>query len=312
MGGFMLKVKTKQGHHVVNNLSADETIGNLKSKISELTSIPAEGLSVKIGFPPKPLDLSANECLLSASGIINGDTLIVEEKPIPDVVPQQQQRNNLQLDDIPSTNQEVTLPTEGILLKQVVPSDNSCLFTSIGYVMKGQIDTEIGSYLREVISQHVSNDKETFNEAMLGKTNAEYCDWIKKPASWGGAIEVSILSNYYGVEIDVVDITNALINRFGEDKAYGMRVFLLFDGIHYDPLYLESISGGPPKTMFPIEDESVYRQAEQLAKEAQSSRQFTDVDKFDLKCIQCDMLLKGQVQAQQHAKTTGHTNFGEV
>lgn len=79
---------------------------------------------------------------------------------------------------------------------------------------------------------------------MLGRPNDEYCEWIRKPASWGGAIEVSILSNYYGIEIDVVDITNALINRFGEDKEYGMRVFLLFDGIHYDPLYLESLTVG--------------------------------------------------------------------
>lgn len=64
--------------------------------------------------------------------------------------------------------------------------------------------------------------------------------------------------------------------------------------------------------MFPIEDDKVYHHAEQLAIEAQSSRQFTDVDKFTLKCIQCDVNLTGQVQAQQHAKTTGHTNFGEI
>lgn len=37
----------------------------------------------------------------------------------------------------------------------------------------------------------------------------------------------------------VVDTLNAIINRFGEDKNYGQRVFLLFDGVHYDPLYLE-------------------------------------------------------------------------
>lgn len=108
--------------------------------------------------------------------------------------------------------------------------------------MNGKVDLDVGSYLREVIAQHVSNDKETFNEAFLGKPNAEYCEWIRKSESWGGAIEVSILSSYYGVEIDVVDITNALINRFGEDMRYGMRVFLLFDGIHYDPLYLESFN----------------------------------------------------------------------
>lgn len=64
--------------------------------------------------------------------------------------------------------------------------------------------------------------------------------------------------------------------------------------------------------MFPIEDESIYFQAEQLAKEAQSSRQYTDVDKFTLKCNQCDINLIGQSEAQQHAKSTGHTNFGEI
>lgn len=315
MGGFMLKVKTKLGQHVVSNMTPDETVGNLKLTLSELTSIPAEGLNVLIGFPPKPLDLSANEILLSDTLIRNGDTLIVEEKSIPDVVPQQH-RNNLQLEEdillaqrLANQGEESApcLGSQGILLKQVVPSDNSCLFTSIGellilflnmthtnlnciliftikiyssnflrlgYVMNGKIDTEIHSYLREIIAQHVSNDKvcslfwfqvpnknecilqflrtepkkfylifkETYNEAMLGRPNAEYCEWIRKPASWGGAIEVSILANYYGIEIDVVDITNALINRFGEDKEYGMRVFLLFDGIHYDPLYLESIT----------------------------------------------------------------------
>lgn len=64
--------------------------------------------------------------------------------------------------------------------------------------------------------------------------------------------------------------------------------------------------------MFQIEDEAVLHQAEQLALEAKSSRQFTDVNKFTLKCNQCDLFLKGQIEAQQHAKSTGHTNFGEV
>lgn len=53
-------------------------------------------------------------------------------------------------------------------------------------------------------------------------------------------------------------------------------------------------------------------QARQLAIEAKSSRQFTDVDKFTLKCLQCNDMLKGQTAAQQHAKATGHTDFGEV
>lgn len=133
MTGFVLKLKTKQGQHVVDNLSADETIGNLKTKISELTRIPENGLSVRIGFPPKPLDLSANEILLSALGIINGDTLIVDEIPTPDV-PQQQQPQQQPAQQEQAASDNETSPDDddkGVLLKYVVPADNSCLFTSI-------------------------------------------------------------------------------------------------------------------------------------------------------------------------------------
>lgn len=72
------------------------------------------------------------------------------------------------------------------------------------------------------------------------------------------------------------------------------------------------MQGGAPRTLFPIEEEGVFRQAEQLAVEAKSSRQFTDVSKFTLKCYNCDCLLIGQTEAQEHAKQTGHTSFGEV
>lgn len=92
-----------------------------------------------------------------------------------------------------------------------------------------------------------------------------------------------------------------------------MRGFLLYDGIHYDPLYLESLSGDSQKTLFSVEDEPhIFEMAQNLAKEAKSSRQYTDVDKFTLKCLQCDTQLKGQNAATIHAKETGHTNFGEV
>lgn len=166
--------------------------------------------------------------------------------------------------------------------------------------------------MRQIIAENVHNEQSTYTEGFLGRPNDEYCAWIMKEDSWGGAIEVAILSNFYGIEFDVVDITNALINRFGEDRKYGMRAFLLYDGIHYDPLYLESLTGEDKRTLFPIEEMFVYEKAEELANEAKSSRQFTDVDKFSLKCGQCDVLLKGQKEAQDHAKQTGHHDFREV
>lgn len=53
-------------------------------------------------------------------------------------------------------------------------------------------------------------------------------------------------------------------------------------------------------------------EAAELAREARSSRQFTDVQKFTLICNDCKIRLNGQMAAQQHAKDTGHKNFGEV
>ena len=66
--------------------------------------------------------------------------------------------------------------------------------------------------------------------------------WIlnsKQDDSWGGAIELAILSSYFGLEIDVVNTQHSLINKFGEDQNYGQRILLIYDGIHYDRLYLE-------------------------------------------------------------------------
>lgn len=202
--------------------------------------------------------------------------------------------------------------SNGILLKQVVAADNSCLFTSIGFLLSGKVDTGVGSYMREIIASTVHNEKEEYNDGILGRPNADYVAWIMQESSWGGAIEVSILSAHYGIEFDVVDITNAMINRFGEDRKYPMRGFLLYDGIHYDPLYLESLSGEPQKTLFSVDEEPhIFEMARNLANEAKSSRQYTDVDKFTLRCIQCDRKLKGQKEATEHAKETGHDQFGE-
>lgn len=97
-----------------------------------------------------------------------------------------------------------------------------------------------GNYMREIIANAVKDNQLQFSEAVLGKPNEDYCEWIRNPNSWGGAIEVSILSNFYGIEIAVIDTQSSSISKFGEDKNYPHRVFLIYDGIHYDPLYLES------------------------------------------------------------------------
>ena len=50
------------------------------------------------------------------------------------------------------------------------------------------------AWCREVIAQTVLADTATYNEAFLGKSPTEYAKWIKDSSKWGGAIELSILS----------------------------------------------------------------------------------------------------------------------
>lgn len=68
---------------------------------------------------------------------------------------------------------------------------------------------------------------------------------------------------------------------------------------------------GDIQTIFPTSNESIYKDAERLAVELKQSKQYTDVQRFRLKCLDCNRTLTGQVEATQHAKSTGHTNFDE-
>src|SRR4051812_36667716 len=54
---------------------------------------------------------------------------------------------------------------EGMLMRQTVPSDNSCLFTSVYYCISGgELDHKVAPTLRSVIADHVRKDEATYNE----------------------------------------------------------------------------------------------------------------------------------------------------
>lgn len=232
-----------------------------------------------------------------------GDTLIVEEE-----------KNKPKPQDHPTVTKAPRLEASPMLARRVVPADNSCLFTSVYYVVEGGVyDPACAPEMRGLIAQIVSSDPAAYCEAVLGKTNEEYCSWIRRDDTWGGAIEVSILSKFYQCEICVVDTQTVRVDRFGEDAGYHKRVLLIYDGIHYDPLQKETPgSDTPPQTIFSTTDDVILAQALELADEARRKRQFTDVNRFALRCMVCQTGLVGQKEAREHAKETGHTNFGEV
>lgn len=131
MTSLNLKLKTKSGQIIINTLTSLNTIAELKANLSAVTKIPTTNLHVLNGYPPSPLDLTANEKTLQASGIKSGDTLIVEEKESVG------SEHDFLLDSQRHIIDQQYVDSPGILMKKVVPADNSCLFTSIGFVLEG-------------------------------------------------------------------------------------------------------------------------------------------------------------------------------
>lgn len=310
-----LRLKAKDGQHVLKDLTLQSTLEDLTIKVCELTKIPCAALKILQGYPPRAMDLSDSAKDLASVPIRSGDTLIIEEDSVAkaEKAKAEKEREMKRTENVLREVESLYQSGAGFLTRQIVPANNSCLFTSIHFVMEnGKLDLEAAPVMRELIAGFVMSDPDTYNEGFLGRTNDKYCEWIQNAASWGGAIEISILSKYHNTEIAVVDTMTQRIDRFGEDQNYYRRVLLIYDGIHYDPLMLESVDPSvSPKTIFSTADHKVLSMAQELASEAKACRQFTDTSNFSLRCLVCQKALKGETEAQEHAKQTKHINFGE-
>lgn len=204
----------------------------------------------------------------------------------------------------------VPLNSSGELVLKVVPDDNSCLFTSISFLLTQA--QESTSDLRRIVADAIKSNPIDYPDVVLGQPREEYIKKILNPQTWGGAIEIAILSDHFEVEIDSVDVASGRVHMFGEGKGFSNRGVLVYSGIHYDALYAKNASG-EVQTMFPGgEAREVLTAAQELCKELKKRRYYTDTSNFSLKCKVCGMGLKGEREAVKHAAATGHGDFGEV
>ena len=199
--------------------------------------------------------------------------------------------------------------------RRIVPDDNSCLFSSIAYcVRQGRM---AAGEMRSLVAQAVVSDPVQWSEAILGKEPSEYAAWILDSSKWGGAIELTILSQQLAVEISAFDVQTQRVDTYGEGNGYGKRILVVYDGIHYDALALAAYEGAPERldeTMFDVGDlelEQVMQAASSLVCRYHDLRQFTDTSKFLLRCGVCQLGLTGEAEAVKHAQATGHQSFTE-
>ncbi|KAE8895330.1 hypothetical protein PF005_g891 [Phytophthora fragariae] len=273
-------------------LPDDITLDGLRAQLFEKTSIPPQDQHVMTGYPPKMIE-GPGDSTLSSLGVRTGSVLVLKEAP------------NAGGAQAKSTT---------VFMRRVMPADNSCLFHSIGYALgKGREGN--GPMMRQLIRDTILADPEKYSEVFLGRPVYEYCAWIMDDKSWGGEIELSILSTYFKVEMVVFDVTSMSRLCYGEDQGFTQRMFLLYDGIHYD-LVVEARSASASEsqdvTLFAINDFTKVERASEVAVEAHQKHEFTDVSRFSIMCLVCRSTFVGQREALAHSEATDHQQFGEI
>jgi ubiquitin thioesterase OTU1 len=309
------------------SLPDEAAVSDLLSSISDVTTLPL--FELKWGFPPQPLDpsLYGMSTLLRDTDLkLNGSQLIVIAKETGDSSfptqadrPSQQspsaplslqRKQNAGLEDTP----EVPVPARGgTMVLRVMPDDNSCMFRALGSaVLTSSLDSM--TELRSLVAQGIQKDPDMYNEAVLQRKPDEYCQWIQYSDSWGGGIELSILSQEFDVEICSINVQDLRVDKFNEGKP--KRCFLVYSGIHYDTIAFVPNGASTLDTehdvkLFDSSDDVLLEAARQLCAELRKKHYYTDTQHFSIKCNTCGWTGNGEKGALAHATATGHNDFGE-
>ncbi|KAI5301942.1 ubiquitin-specific protease otu1 [Ascosphaera pollenicola] len=330
-----LRIRGPSGQSTVE-LGDGATVEDLKSCILEKTGLSS--YEIKYGYPPRPLNLgdAASTDLVTSIGLASGEQLTVtgrvgegpakvEPKPEPKAALQNAALNPPSTagrgsKDKHSDNDPPEVPSPelgGTFVLRVMPDDNSCLFRAVGSAVLGGIDTM--TELRSIVAQTIQAQPDRFSESILGQPPDAYCQWIQSEKSWGGQIELIILSEHFGIGICSIDAQSLRVDRYNEESP--TRCLIVYSGIHYDAIALSpsdppyTQSYAPPEfdtRVFDAVDPVALEKAVELCRILQSRHYYTDTAQFTLKCNNCGGLLKGEKGAVEHAAATGHHDFAEA
>lgn len=326
-----IRVRGPSGQSTIT-LEDSATIQELSTQITEKTELAA--FDVKFGYPLKPLELDSYppDQKITETGInLNGETLIVAQKegatrPVSDELPVQTkptttttaaprpQAPESSADDPPEI---ASTEHAGTFVLRVMPDDNSCLFRAVGSAIMGEMDTMVE--LRSIIAGAIQSNPDEYSAVILGKKPDEYCAWIQDEDSWGGAIELKILSEHFNVEICSIDVQTLNLLQFNEGAP--TRCIVVYSGIHYDVIAFSPSE--PPYTranplafwdtkIFDAVDPIVLEKAKELCRVLQEKHYYTDTSGFTVRCNTCGGSFTGERGATKHAAETGHYDFGEA
>ncbi|KAG5361615.1 putative ubiquitin thioesterase otu1 [Yarrowia sp. C11] len=325
-----LKLRTPTLTKVVE-LDNDATVEELSAMVLSLGVVD---FSIKGGFPPKPVDLSQGTKTLASVGIQNGDQLIVSTSSGGitkgnDIVSVNRGHRDPIMggfnkgssggssvggSSVGPSSDLVTAPCGSKkLVLRVMEDDNSCMFRAVGYNMMKDADTMFE--LRMMVKDRIAADPETYSDAILGRPRNEYMSWITRQDAWGGAIELQILAENLGLTIISADVSTGRLDHFNPGKP--TFCIVVYSGIHYDSVALaegsDLYTNTSDVTVFSQDAQgaAVLESLKVLMAELKKKHYYTDTSSFAVKCNDCGSTFTGEKGALEHARMTGHQNFGE-
>jgi len=239
-----------------------ESLYDLKRAIAKKYEIPTSSIVLRIGERRRVLELPDN-IIIANTGFESGIKIYVDSV-------QPSKANTPKFDQVPDNNGL-------IMIRRIIPADNSCLFNSVAYAMEGG-SRSLKKFLRQICASYIASDPEKYNEAFLGMPVEEYQEWILDSGNWGGAIETEILAEHYSIEICTIDTQSLCVSVFGSDKGYKERIYLAFDGVHYDIIVRnisEDMDEDTDISVFDSRDTYAYEGAFLVAKEMNYKSQIT-------------------------------------
>ncbi|CAD6455987.1 7ad49751-1e8e-440e-bcbc-b0e4d67499f2 [Sclerotinia trifoliorum] len=208
---------------------------------------------------------------------------------------------------------EVPIPElNATIVLRVMPDDNSCLFRAFGTAVLPGDDLSMPE-LRSIVASTIQGNPEIYSKVVLEQEPDDYCRWIQTPDAWGGAIEMGILAEQFGMEVVCIDVQSLSIHKFHENVSRH-RCILVYSGIHYDMLALSPSYSGPENDIriFDTSDDTIIAKAVELCSKLREKHYFTDTGGMAIKCKDCGVIVHGETQAASHAQQMGHYNMAEV
>ncbi|KAI1809765.1 hypothetical protein GGS20DRAFT_259139 [Poronia punctata] len=210
------------------------------------------------------------------------------------------------------------------LVLRVMPDDGDCMFTAVGGALGGIAPLGASATpewtpaaLRRLVVDTIRRNPIKYDANFLGSTPNLYCARLLD-GMWGGAIELSILSELFALEIYSIDVKTGKAYQFGEQKNYEQFVVVIYSGVHYDRVAEAATEGAMNLVEFDVTrwetacNERIIHRARDICQILHDRHYYTSVSDFIVLCNECHELLQGEKAITHHARQTGHSGVTEV